>query len=85
MPTVQLYANLRKLVGTKEVPVAAGTVESVLQELVALHPALAEAIFEGNGLRPFVILVLNGHNVMELTTTVKEEDILAVFPPIAGG
>ena len=85
MPLVKLYANLRKIAGTKELPVTGSTVGSALRELVRLHPALDAVLLEGEGLRPHVVVTLNGYNVTDLATQVTEQDVIAVFPPIAGG
>ena len=40
MPTVKLFANLRKLAGTKEVSITGATVGAVLNELVKQNPPL---------------------------------------------
>jgi len=85
MPTVKLYANLRKLAGTKEVSIAGDSVGTVLDRLVEANPGLEAILVEKQGLRPHVLVTLNGHNVSELNTQVTEQDVIAVFPPIAGG
>ncbi len=85
MPVVKLFANLRKLAGTKELSVTGATVGEVMNRLVEQHPTLSAAIFEGEGVRPHVVITLNGHNVIDLNATVSEQDVLAIFPPIAGG
>jgi MoaD family protein len=85
MPTVKLFANLRRLAGTKELSVAGDTVGTVMDELVRGHPALAPILLEKQGLRPHVLVTLNGHNINELNVQVTEQDVIAVFPPIAGG
>jgi len=85
MPTVKLYANLRKLAGTKELFIKGVTVEAALNELIEQNPALDGVVLEGGNLRPHVSVALNGHNVIDLATPVKEEDTIAIFPPIAGG
>jgi MoaD family protein len=85
MPTVKLFANLRKLAGTKEVSVTGDTVGAVLDELVKKNPSLAPILLENHGLRPHVLVTLNGQNNVELNTQVTEQDVIAVFPPIAGG
>jgi MoaD family protein len=85
MPTVKLYANLRKLAGTKEVSVVGDTVGTVLDQLVKANPSLEAILIEKEGLRPHVLVTLNGHNISELKTQVIEQDVIAVFPPIAGG
>jgi MoaD family protein len=85
MPVIKLYANLRKLAGTKELSIAGATVGAVLNELVKQKPPLGEILLENGGLCPHIIITLNGHTVVDLDVTVSEQDIIAVFPPIAGG
>lgn len=46
------------------------------------------AVFEGDDLSPFLILLVNGHNVRNtggLTTPLNAHDEIAVFPMVAGG
>ena len=85
MPTVKLYANLRKLAGTKELSIPGATVGAVLNELVKQNPSLQGVILENEELRPHVVVTLNGHNKIEFNMQVQEQDVIAVFPPIAGG
>ena len=85
MPTVKLYANLRKLAGTKELSIEGNTVGTVLDQLVKENPKLDAFLLEKEGLRPHVLVTLNGHNISALNTQVTEQDVIAVFPPIAGG
>ena len=85
MPHIKLYANLRKLAGTKELSRPGGTVRAVLNELVKQNPLLGDVILENGGLRPHIVITLNGHNVVDLDMDVSEQDIIAIFPPIAGG
>lgn len=85
MPTVKLYANLRKLAGTKELSITGATIGMVLHELVELHPPVGDVILENGKLRQHIIVTLNGHNTLDLETPVTEQDSIAVFPPIAGG
>ncbi len=85
MPVIKLYANLRKLAGTKELSITGASLKGVLTELVEQNPSLDEAIFENGKLRPHIVVTINGHNVTELDSPVREQDVIAVFPPIAGG
>jgi MoaD family protein len=85
MPVVKLYANLRKLAGTKEVFIPGATVRAVLNELVKQIPALDGILLQNEGLRPHVVVTLNGHNKIDINMQVQEQDVIAVFPPIAGG
>jgi MoaD family protein len=85
MPIVKLYANLRKLAGMKELSVAGSTVRAALSILVEKYPPLGDVILEGEELRPHIVITLNGHNVIDLDVHANEQDIVAIFPPIAGG
>jgi MoaD family protein len=85
MAVVKLYANLRSLAGTKEIAIPGLTVRAVLDELVARYPQLGPVLLQGEGLRPHIVVTLNGHNVVDLGLATSDEDTVAVFPPIAGG
>jgi MoaD family protein len=85
MPVVKLYANLRKLAGTKELFIKRMTLGGVVEELVRQRPSVGDAIIENGELRQHIVITLNGHNVTDFETPVAESDIIAIFPPIAGG
>ena len=85
MPTIKLYANLRKLAETKELSVTGGTVGAVVRELVRLKPPVGEIVLENGRLAPHVVVTLNGHNITDFETPIVEQDIVAIFPPMAGG
>ncbi len=85
MPTVKLYANLRRLAGLKELSVTGATVGAVVNALARQHPPVGEVVFENGQLRRHILVTLNGRNITDLETPVAEQDVVAVFPPIAGG
>ena len=85
MPVVKLFANLRKLAGTKELSIVGATLGAVLNELVEQKPALDGVILENGQIRPHVVITINGHNAIDLIVSVTEQDVIALFPPIAGG
>ena len=85
MPMVKFFANLRKLAGTKELSVDGSTLGAVLNELFEQKPALDGVILEGGQIRPHVVITINGHNAIDLNGSVTEQDVIAIFPPIAGG
>ena len=96
MPVVKLYANLRKLAGTKELSITSpsgmlrsasrgATVREVLNELVRQSPALDGVILEDGQARPHFVITINGHNATDLDVSLTEKDVIAIFPPIAGG
>ena len=85
MPVVKLYANLRRLAGTKELSITGGTVGGVVSDLVRQHPPIGDPVFKDGGLAPHIVITLNGQNTINLETSVTEGDVVAIFPPIAGG
>ena len=85
MPVVKLFANLRKLAGTKELSVTGATVGAVVNELARQKPSVGEILLKNGELGPHVVVTLNGQNTIDLETPVTEQDVIAIFPPIAGG
>jgi MoaD family protein len=85
MPVVKLYANLRKLAGTKEMSLTGATIGEVVRELVRQSPCAAAVLIRNAELAPHVVVTLNGQNTIDLKTPVTEQDVVAIFPPIAGG
>ena len=85
MPIIKLFANLRKVAGTKEVSVTEASVGGVVSELVKRYPALAEHLLQDGQIRPHVIITINGNPITDVNIAVTEQDQIAIFPPIAGG
>jgi sulfur-carrier protein len=85
MPIIKLFANLRKIAGTKETSISGASVGEILSELVKRNPALDEYLLENGQIRPHVILTINGQLTTDLEAPLLEQDVLAIFPPIAGG
>ncbi|MBI5961899.1 MAG: MoaD family protein [Chloroflexi bacterium] len=85
MPVIKLFANLRKFAGAKELSVMGSTVGGVLGALVGQNLQLRAAILVDGIPGPHVIITLNGHNIVDLNTAIDEQDVIAIFPPIAGG
>ena len=89
---VKLFATLRQLVGAKEIEVeleVGGTVGSVIARLVADYPALGQHILDDDGnLEAYINVFVNGRSMRfldGLNTSLSEDDVLAIFPPVAGG
>lgn len=88
MAQVKLFGGLPRLAGGNVHQAAGQTVQAVLAELFARFPALQTAVLDGAAPRPYVRIMVNGHDVElgdGLATAVTGEDTIAIFPPIAGG
>ena len=89
--TVKSFATLRKVMDAQiSVTLPGGaTVRSLLTELTSRYAGLEEIIFSSPGtLRDFVNILKNGRNIeflAELDTPLAEGDLVALFPPAAGG
>jgi len=96
LPTIKLFANLRNIAETKELSLtpSSGMLRSasrgtslreILIELVKEVPALDGVILEDGQIRPHFVITINGHTTAELEMRVTEQDLISIFPPIAGG
>jgi molybdopterin synthase sulfur carrier subunit len=89
----KLFADLAERAGDREVTVdvtAGDTVDDALDALLEARPALADRVVDDDGnLESDVNVLRNGHNVVTeqegLTTVLKADDELALFPPVSGG
>lgn len=88
MPTIKFFAGLRTATGTKQTALPASSLREVLDALVATYPALQEKLWDGQALRPHIVITINGQHLdPEQGTDIPlgPEDQVAIFPPIAGG
>ena len=93
MVTIRLYSLLRLLLRREslELPVAAGdTVATVLQKIDGdMGAVIVGKLFTDPGvLQTGTIILVNRHNILHLqglATPVRDGDVLALFPPGAGG
>jgi molybdopterin synthase sulfur carrier subunit len=88
MPLIKLFAGFRKAAGAKEVSIQASTLQEALDCILQQYPALQTQILEGAALRPHIILTINGQAIdlaAGLDISLRSEDQIAIFPPIAGG
>jgi molybdopterin synthase sulfur carrier subunit len=85
MPVVKLFASLRKLAGTKEPSITEASLGEALSGLARQCPALDGIVLENGQIRPHFVITINGYNAIDLNAVVMEQDIIAIFPPIAGG
>ena len=81
MATVKLYGNLRGLVPDYAMQIDAPVISDLLRILVTEHEALEDALFDENGLRPHIKIMVNGHDIQlsaGFETPVHEDDLVAI-------
>ncbi len=83
-------ARIRAIMGVKETTVEAKTVEELIKKLVEKYGRrLEEELFDSSGkLKDYYRIVVNGRNIKLLNgvkTQLKDNDLVAIMPPIAGG
>ena len=85
MPSIKLFAHLRKLAGIKELQVTGADLNAVLNHMIEQFPALDGVIMENGQVRSGFVITINGNIVTNLDALLSKDDVVAVFPPIAGG
>jgi len=88
----KLYATLRQAVGGKEVEVdvePGARIGDALEKLFEKHPSLRAVVLDEEGkLRHHYHLFVNGRDIRYqagMDTPVQPDDVIALFPPVAGG
>jgi molybdopterin synthase sulfur carrier subunit len=74
--------------GNREVEASGGTVRELLNDLRANLPQLGDKIYDGEQIKPFVNVYLDGEDVRTLNgvdTPVKDGSTLILLPAMAGG
>lgn len=92
MVKVKFFASFREATGEKEIEVESPeNIEVLLKKLVEQFGEKLENQFygsEGKELRDSVNILVNGRgiNLLEgLKTPLKDDDVVAIFPPVGGG
>ena len=88
MATLKLFGNLRQIAGKPILRVEGQTVNELLKNLRVQQASLVDAILDEMKLRPYYKIMVNGNDISlqhGLDTAVHEDDVVAIFPPIAGG
>jgi molybdopterin converting factor small subunit len=74
--------------GAKTVEASGTTLSSLIADLEASHPGIAERLVDDAGLRRFVNVYLNDEDVRflgGLDTEVSDGDSVTILPAVAGG
>jgi sulfur-carrier protein len=90
--TIRAFATLREVIGARETELAVPpgeTVGGLLEKLCGTYPGLRGHLFDSAGkTKPHIIILKNGRNIaslQQLDTVIDEDDVIALFPPVAGG
>jgi molybdopterin converting factor small subunit len=74
--------------GAREVEASGATVRELLDDLTTRVPALGEKIYDGEEIRPYVNVYVDGEDVRTrggLDTPVGENATIVLLPAMAGG
>ena len=74
--------------GAREVEASGATVRELLEDLTSRVPALGEKVFDGDGIRPYVNVYVDGEDVRTrggLDAPVRENATIVLLPAMAGG
>ena len=86
---IMIPGPMRQHAGGQAVVEAEGaTVQEVLADLGAKHPAITARLFDGGTVRRFINVYLNNEDIrylQNLATATKDGDELAIIPAVAGG
>lgn len=90
--TFRTFADFREIIGAREQELSlpeGETVGGLLKGLREDHPRLQEKLFDASGnVKPYIIILKNGRNIeslQHLDTIITADDVISVFPPVAGG
>ena len=89
MSIVRVPPALREEVGgAREVEASGATVRELLDDITANLPLLGERIYDGDAIRPFVNVYVDGEDVRTLgglDAPVREHATVVLLPAMAGG
>lgn len=86
-----LFATLRSKYKTRELTVTCdGTIHNLFENISKiLGPEFIDDIYDKRKgkVRDDMIIMVNGRNIKDLKgkITLKDKDVIAIFPPLAGG
>ncbi len=86
---IMIPGPMRQHTGGLAVVEAQGaTVQEVLADMGAKHPAVTARLFDGANVRRFINVYVNDEDIrylQNLATATKDGDELAIIPAVAGG
>jgi molybdopterin synthase sulfur carrier subunit len=88
---IMLFATLRSKYKTRELTVACnGTLLNMIENASKiLGPEFVDDVYDKKRgkIRDDMIIMVNGRNIKDLEgeITLKDNDVIAIFPPLAGG
>jgi molybdopterin synthase sulfur carrier subunit len=86
---IDIPTPLREHTGGKaQVEVTGATVQDALNDLVKRYSAIGPKLFDQGRLRPYINVFLNDEDIRyldELKTPVKDGELIALIPAVAGG
>ena len=74
--------------GAREVQATGGTVRELLEDLASRLPTLGSRVYDGDEIRPFVNVYVDGEDVRTrdgLETPVRDGATVILLPAMAGG
>ncbi|MFX1517460.1 MAG: ubiquitin-like small modifier protein 1 [Promethearchaeota archaeon] len=90
--TGRFFATFKQITNHREIEFTVeegSTIKQFLEVVFDQYSTLRDKIFdENNELRPWIHILKNGRNIKFLggiNTTITNGDVIALFPPVAGG
>ncbi len=90
--TLRTFADFREIIGARELELTlpeGETVGGLLKDLCNAYPRLQEKLFDASGkIKPYILILKNGRNIdsaHQLDTILAADDVISLFPPVAGG
>ena len=90
--TFRTFAEFREVIDAREQELSlreGETLGELLIDLCEVHPRLQGKLFDASGnIKPYILILKNGRNIeslQHLDTIIAADDVISVFPPVAGG
>ena len=88
--TILFYSKIKQLIGQRKMVLNSDSIEDLLQKLFALfgRSLFDELMLDEGVIKPQWRIVVNGRNINllnGLSTKLKDGDLVAIVPAIAGG